>query len=392
MSRIYQNGAEWQTINEIDAVTGTIISTTQTTGNGSLASYLMSGSLATGAQYGFLALISNDTKVFFKADVYIDTLPATGDTLSIRPFDIRNPANNALLARTYIYNDSGTLKTYTQYNNNATVSATASLGVGQDEWFRLEIGMNITPTNGSRTYEVRVNGNTITRDTNLSFTTTLLSGTSTYMINSTGSSQTVAVYWDNLALNNGSGTYNNTWVGEEYIVGLVPAGAGDSNATTGTYANINEIPGTFTDTSSSDRIEIDDSTIEAWFTISSPTTYIETYDRINAIQPRVAARCETINQSVGLTTKTKSMSGGTADTKTQNIQSTTVNDYDGVVSEVDPTTGTRWKTTGTNSLTSGQMGVMNPSNSNDLWVTSMILNVAYTPGSVGNHGMLIMFW
>lgn len=395
MARQYSTGAEWQSTLELNTATANItIDTTKHTGVGSNASYLMSGSLANNGQYGLhTGSLSDVTQsIYFKADMYIDTLPATGKSLSIRPCDVRSASDNALLARTSIYNDSGTLKVVVEWTDmfgDPAYSSVVDLGVGLDEWFRFEVG--VFSFYGRA--EIRVNGVTKIA-VPLSFTGSNMYVTSPYMINSTGSSHTVAVNWDNIALNTGEGSTNNSWIGEETVICLVPAGAGDSNATLGTYASVNEIPPTTTALSPDDHIELDDATTEAWFTVTDPTTVLNSYDQINSAQVYVLGREELAYNPTGTILGIKSQSLGAEDTlDIGRMARTTVQRYVGSVSELDPTTGSRWKVTGDNSIQNAQIGIKS-TNYGDIWFTAVMLNVAYSPGTPtpeSTSSMLMMF-
>lgn len=427
MARIYHTGAEWQVISELSAVTGFAIDTTHHYGSGSAASFGYSGTIADTAQVGFSYPIPaiSATKLFVKQDIFIDSFPDSGEDFSFRPMDFRAVADNSLLVRVIIYNEGGVLKLEAQYNNGATQSATLDLSdsdmfildssildgddvliyggsepVMAGAWFTLEMCFDSTPADGHETFEVRVNGLTRLYEDDLTYGQKSVKIGSTYLINNTGSSQSAAMYIDNIAINTGDGSYNNSWIGEEYIVPLVPTGAGDSNGTAGDWSQIDEIPAT-TSYASGNFVSLVGNNLLAQFTITDPTTYMSPADKINAVT-LPAYIVGPVSGTPSYRTQIKGSSGGTAQ---QSGAFTTASDgttrpspnnttaWAGLfISEYDPATNTPWKVVGTSSLSNAQIGVAGTSSGNR-GVTAFVAMVAYTPrAQTTGAGMLGLFW
>lgn len=426
MSRIYQSGAEagLRAAETSGAGTGINVSTTQTFGAGTysyvIGSPNVSGQIDTGV--GYSMAFPNTTSInnyYFKSDVYIDNIADQGNDLSFFPFFAQATTDQAVVL---IYNSGGTLYAVVQYNSNNIYwydagyshSSVVPLGVGFDTWFRLEIHFDSSGAAGTHSLEIKVDGVSILNDTGLTFTSTTTSGINAGASNLSGSDdQAMVVYMDNIAVNSSSGSINNSWVGEEYIVRAMPDGAGDSNPTAGTYASINEIPATTTASSSANRIEIDNTSDYGWFTISNPGLN-NTDHQINAVSVPFLVRENSAGTS-SYNTGIKSESAGreyyanglyypdlsyvaiggldAGDTTVRTSPNGTIN-YEGLlISQTDPTTNTRWKATGTNSIDNAQIGIRKVSGTPNIWATWAGAMIAYSPATPQtNRGMLIMFW
>lgn len=399
MSRIWQTGAEYQTISELNDVSGNgaiSVSSTYALGGG-YRSYRFYQSDASWVQnFGYSPIPGNPTNVYYKADMYLDALTATTDTSSARTFvyPIRFYGSN-YIASVGFYNSAGTIHCFVQYGTSSTLTHDVELtGVGLDEWIRVEAHFDSTPSDGAEIFQVKVNDELIVDDDDL----TLSGKTVNYMFihetnNNTGT-RTADMYLDNISFNTASGTINNSWIGEEYIVPLFGTGAGDSNPNVGTVSNIfgippnsafNNIAGNYVSNSSNDM----------FINITDPTTYMGVNDRINAVMVHNMIKnnlANTYNLAI------KSASGGTIQysaTESSHTSNVARINPDGItengmifISERDPTTDSRWKVTGTNSLTNAQIGQIRGGSTSSLFATA-----AYSPYSAPtSSGMLIMFW
>lgn len=369
------------------------------------------------------SFVANKPTLYYKSDVYIDALADQGTGLVFVPLRLYSGvAGINYPANLMIYNSGGTLRAVVQYNSGtdnydagAAHSADVPLGVGFDEWFRLEVLFDSSPDDGSEVYEVRVNGSTIISDTDLTYTRKSAETQVTMSIlnNSGVNDQPALVYIDNLSFNDSSGLHNNTWIGEEYIVAVMPDGAGDSNPTAGTYASINEIPATTTATSSSNRIEISNTSDYAWFTLSSPG--LNNVDHhINAVIVSTLVREDSAGNSsynVGIKSQPSGREyyanglyypdlayvyiGGFDAGDTTVLFSPNGYTENGtlLISETDPTSGSAWKPTGTTSLDNAQIGMRKVTGTPNIWSTWMGAMVAYSPKEAGpdTSGMLAMF-
>ena len=426
--RIYQSGAEGGAYGYEATGGGSVgVSSDVKTGGGNY-SYMI-GSLYFGkigkidsgvAKTLTLPNTANLSKYYYKSDMYIDSLSAVGNGLSVFAFNSGGATDQVTVL---IYNDGGTLKMVNQYNTNnywydsgTAHSSVVDLGVAFDTWFRLEVHVDASTTAGSHVCQVKINGVTVINDTNITFTSTTTSNMSFGATNLTGTDDLdVIAYVDNISVNDATGLFNNSWVGEEYIVALRPSDFGDDLGGTSSIAGVSEIPVTTTanGVGSSSNIILNTNTAVS-MTLTDPVTGVGTYTNggglggtmpsdaaVKAVSVPVYIR-ESAAGTSSYRTYLRSGTGGTRyNTATVDAGNTTVrtspNDTTNfgnlLISETDPTTGGVWKVTGTNSLTNMQIGVERVSGATDLWIPAMNAMVAYGPYTAPeNHGMLIMFW
>lgn len=415
--RIFQTGAEMQVVDELNDISaGGFINPSTTHSLESAASYRMQYNESGFVQnFGYVPISGSQTNVYYKADVYVDALTPTTNTSTARTFfyPIRFYSSN-YVASVGLYNSAGTLHCFVQYGTSSTLTHDVTLtGVGLDEWLRVEAHFDSTPADGSEIFEVKINGETIISDTNLTLSGKTMAYAFYHITNNTSGTTTADVYMDNISINNASGDVNNSWVGEEYIVCALPSAAGDSNPTSGTYASINEMPATKTATNSTNYIAIDNTSDHAWFKVATPDINNVEHE-INAVSVPAFVREDSAGTSwynVGI----KSMSSGREyyanglyypdlsymmiggfDAGNQIVRYSPSGTTAGVVipiSNTDPTTNAKWKVTGTNSLANAQIGARKTDSGPNIWITWMGAMVAYSPKPPTTaRGMLIMFW
>lgn len=104
--------------------------------------------------------------------------------------------------------------------SNPVGSASAALSLNQ--WYRIELGLDASSAPGS--VEARIDGATFASGANSAQApwARVLFGPVV--------SATCDIYWDDAALNDNSGTLQNSWPGDGKILHLVPAATGDANA------------------------------------------------------------------------------------------------------------------------------------------------------------------
>ncbi len=410
MSRLWHGGGEFHAKEMLPTTTnsGPSISTAQHTGVGSARSFGFGQNIAN-AGYIYATIPGTVSQspssgadiIYYKSDIYIDSLP-NNVAYKFQPLAF-NIVGTLYVLAIDIYKSGGTL--YLKLSKSTgDITTPVALGVSEDAWFRLEASLNITALNSNpgRNATVKVNGTEIINE-DLPGLSSGASDMGVRMMNNTGSDDTTAlVYMDNIVVNNQYGSYNNSWIGEEVVVYLPPAGAGDSNATAGTYASINEKPsggGVGSDPAFS--IILSDATTEAWYTVTDPTTIFNYYDSVKALHIPLIMREATSSvteyqlgiksESSGTTVTTASFDAGNT---TNRINPNGITELGNILlSETDPTTSLPWKVTGVNSIINSQIGVLNKS-ANDIWVGSMGMMLGYVPGTPppATDGMLIMFW
>lgn len=428
MARIYQSGAEGGAVGyEATTGSGISVSTTQKIGGGNysyiIGSANVSGQIDTGVGYNLtFPNTAGQSNYYYKSDIYIDNIAAVGNGLVFMAF---NSGGTPDQTQIFIYNDSGTLKMVAQYNTDnywydgtASHSSVVNLGVAMDTWFRFEVHVDTSGGAGAHILQVKVNGTTLINETALTFTASTSSNMSCGASNLTGTDDlAMVVYVDNVSVNTSTGTYNNSWIGEEYIVVMRPSNWGDDIGGSASIDGVSELPVTTTanGTGSGSNFILNTATSVS-MVLTDPITGVGTYTNasfsglggtmpsdavVNAVTVPTYIKEATAGTS-NYRTYLRSGTGGTrrnttsvdaGDTTVRTSPSSTTNFANLLLAETDPTTNTRWKVTGTNSLTNMQIGVERVSGSTNLWIPAMNAMVAYSPYTApDNHGMLIMFW
>jgi hypothetical protein len=223
MARLWTTGAELNSVVsliEVDTVYGASV-TSGVKHSGSFAWQVISLSPTTAEGFDH-QFSTGETKVFARWYVYIDTLKA-GTTCYM---DLYSGGTNVISVS--IENVSGTLTATPYYNNFGAALSTFTLSSGA--WHYIEVEYDTSPADGSEVFKVRLDGVEQSASSSLTFTNKTVTVQSTGCYNSTGSSDgDTLVYFDDLAVNNGSGSYQNSYPGEGHVVHLLTNGAGDSN-------------------------------------------------------------------------------------------------------------------------------------------------------------------
>jgi len=176
-------------------------------------------------------------ELYFKFHVYFSTPNGTNQFLNIYEdttvrMDIRNVSN------------------YLQFYVNGSLEFTHWNFIISYRWILVEVHIKLHSTDGE--FEVKVNGEPVY--SHIGF------NTGTGNINRFGFWEQLnyrKYYIDNIAINDTTGSYNNSWCGDGEIIALVPDGDGDVTqlvpSTGSNYACVDEIPPNTTDyTSGSD--------------------------------------------------------------------------------------------------------------------------------------------
>lgn len=177
---------------------------------------------------------------FFRFHMYIDQLPA--HSASIAAIGWTN--------QTLILNPDGTLSLLDR--DGTTILGTYATPLATGQWYRIEWKLDSrTPLPSDA--EVRVNGQTVIQTANSQALThgqvaLGLCFTNISSICNGGTVTTGSIYFDDIALNDGSGTAQNSWPGAGYIVHLQPdgesssgSGPGNDCSTSGDWSSVDEI-------------------------------------------------------------------------------------------------------------------------------------------------------
>jgi hypothetical protein len=138
-------------------------------------------------------------------------------------------------------------------------------------WYRIELKSDGTTSAGNITAEALVDG--------VSFASGTYASTDTsdnFRVGFLSGSPTGTMYVDDIAVNDTSGSFQNSWPGEGKIIVLKPNAAGDTSAWTGDYTDIDEITPDDSTTfiSSNTATQVEDVNLESSGLTSETITFV----------------------------------------------------------------------------------------------------------------------
>lgn len=204
-------------------------------------------------------------------------------------------------------------------------------------------------------------------------------------------STTADLYFDDVAVNDTTGSNSTSLPGEGRITHIRPDGsAGDTNPPTGSCADVDET--TPDDATTFADLDTTGEAIECSMGSSSGAG-IDSYDTVKFVQVGVRIR-EEASAATGYGSRIKSASGGTT-SENANVDAgsttwlTNPNSTTGfrayLLSYTDPTTGAAWTPTGTNSLDNMQVGA-DTSTNNDIDISTLWALVEFVDGTAPAGG------
>lgn len=349
MARLWSNGFELQSTTsgmEWDTTTGSPSISTTNVHSGGAASLRCNPTAATAFIYHAFR-VDAQTKTFIRFYLRVDTRPAS-DTVILKLED-STPASVMSLR----LSSAGTLKVWADPSNVQVGSSSSALAIGQ--WYRIEFAYDDADANNL--VSARIDG--------VDFVT-----------NATGddiagwgriglgivSSATADIYIDDVAINDTSGSDQNSYPGAGSIIHLHPNAAGDNSGGT--------VTGAATRQAALDEITPNDSTDYVTLTSTGDIIDVGVEDLTNAASVtlvQVGHRASMASAAAGsVALRIKSASGGTVTSSSQVVRNTTAwSTHDDTVNlhqykltaYTDPTTGTAWTVTGTNSIANMQIGL-----------------------------------
>lgn len=271
-------GMEWSTVTNLTIQTGTVRSGSYA---GQITS-LVSGT-ARGAYYQYSTTAST-ADTYYRTYIRFGTLPSAENTI-VR---VNNTAalTGTLVSRITVDN-TGTVRLY----DGATLAGTAATTLASGQWYCLELHHDLSLASGARIIQARLDQATAFGTT----TSTATAGGLVYVVggNLNSEAQTAGNwYFDDIAINNATGTVQNSWPGPGGIIHLRPAAnaettqwssagvGGTGTAPTGNYTRVNEV--TPNDNTSYNQ----DNTITNvdLFTIDAVPAAVGATDTINLVQ------------------------------------------------------------------------------------------------------------
>lgn len=213
MARLFSTGFELNSTTtnvEFDSISGFAIQT------GTVRSGVYAGqtnvAASTSVLRQVLATSNQAVSAWMRAYIYIAALPDAN--VQIMRFETTGNASVGAIR----LNTNGTLNLL-QAAGGAVGSASAALETGV--WYRLEINNDAS---GAGALDARING--------VSFASGANSSAGTWArvaLGGFGTNSTYNFFWDDIAVNNSSGSFQNTWPGAGSIIHLKPSAAGDVN-------------------------------------------------------------------------------------------------------------------------------------------------------------------
>lgn len=339
----------------------------------------------TSSRYDFQAA-SAQGPFYFRTYFRVDTLPST--TVGITRIASATSAMVCDLRMT----TTGTIQVV---DTVGTIGTSAALSTGT--WYRLELMIDLTGAGATDIVTFRIDG--VTSVTSSTRTISVNMG-QWFFGNTTGAASGILCYYDDMAINDNTGSVQNSWPGEGKIIHLRPNAAGDNNTwpkstlsagDANNYQDMDEV----TPDDASTRLRRTTTTVKVDdYNVDDPSS-LNSYDNITLVHVgiRGGSLSGTASTDRDVLLRIKSASAGTM-TKSANstnrlntagtyVTNTSVaNKNYQLTAYTDPTTGSAWTVTGTNSLTNMQIGVENQTSvTTEVIVSTIWALVEYTVGT-----------
>lgn len=342
---------------------------TSPTGGTSLISHVIDAAGNTNAHYARFYL-------------YIDTAPGA----IVQIFQFR--AVSGTVAASIRLNANRTLELWGG-SNNGTQQGSDSSALSLATWYRIEISLADTSANQTAAVEAKIDGTAFASGT--AAVTGASSEVDDFRLGTITGTQSPVLYFDDVAINDNTGSAQTGYPGAGQLVLLTPSSAGDNDPSAGTWDSIDEIP-----PSDADYIELDlPGTIGDFNLNTAASVGIGSSDTVTLVAVGARVRGEDSSSSCSYHARIKSASGGTVqDGTVVTLSSATFQTHDDttaarqykLIAYVDPTTGVAWTPTGTNSIDNMQIGA-NPDDAvPDIWISSLWAYVEVVSLSGGGGG------
>jgi hypothetical protein len=360
MARLFQDGAEFNNTLQYTTAGAPTVSTTHVR-SGTYA-YRINTTANTASIRRDLFASNQAILGYFRTYLYIASLPSADNAV----FDVLTVSNTRSCGLRLL--TTGALALIkadgTQLGSNSPV-----LSVGQ--WYCLELKSDAT---GVGAIDARIDGVSFASGANSS------QGSWGRLRLGTVSNSNTDLYYDDIAANDASGSYQNTWCGEGKIIHLRPNAAGDANqwldtsggaGTTNNYTLVDEASTTGVDwvarsgLNNVDMYNVDDSGLSATDTINTVVIVpyyanVTTVDAVTAVKFRV-----------------EKTSGGTIEESAAYVPNSLTQAYiQALVTYLDPD-GAAWTSTTLDSMQIGQR--ISTGGTFQIKVNTICASVDYTP-------------
>lgn len=395
MARLWSSGFELNSTTasvEFNPVSGTIQSSVVR--SGSYAGRVTTPTSGTFKGFGFQFAAADAAGPYFvRFYIRVDTLP----NALTRIFGFQNDAGT-VQSPTLKMTTGGAIGLFV--NNGSTQVGSNSSALSTGQWYRVEVKYDATPASGSRIAELYIDGSLIASSNTLTSTDIINTDGIFLGANLGGETATVCdLFFDDIALNDSTGSAQTGYPGAGSVVHLQPNAAGDNN----TWQTSAGGAGSSTNYQAVDEVTPDDATtylkriattikIDDYNVTSSSSVGIGSGDTITLVQVgiRGGATSATASTARDVLLRLKSASGGTVVKSASSVNRLNVNGWTTnttvqpktykLTSYTDPTTGSAWTPTGTNSLDNMQIGVENQTSSTtEVRVSTTWALVEYVP-------------
>jgi hypothetical protein len=389
MARLFMSGFEVASFAEWTASGGAVSIQSTTKRSGSNA--MRVNGLSSGVESSCVAQQeTNDaTGDFrFRSFLRVTTLPSAETTILMMGPESRGDSSRHRLWVTM--DASGVLRGYAS-TGGGNVQLTGTTTISTGTWYRVGMRMYNTPAGGSQVGEVQLDGTTFATNSTLTYSggfRGILLGGNIRTESVTGGDW----FFDDVALNDGSGSFQTGWAGDGSIVTLFPSGAGDNNAWTraGTDSGANwsqvddNPPNSTTDYVTSNTLDqIDD------YALTDTPSEIGSSATINVVQvvPAFAGSAGT-DTNAAFVPRVKASASGTVeelseinpgDSQWRVGHRVGVRNWSGLTIYDQPGASTTAWTKAT--LDTAQIGFrLSTVDTNPAWITSLWMTVDYTAG------------
>jgi hypothetical protein len=233
MARLFACGFELNSANiEFNGdINGSLTVQSVTVRTGTYA--LRIGNLVSAAQkrvtHQFVAANSNGpfwVRFYFRRD--------TSPTADNQIFNWRNSSGTRIVF--LVINSSGALELWDEDGQVGSDSAI----LASTTWYRIELKVDASGVGATDIVEAKIDGTVFATSSTRDLSSGVFSAS--FGGNLNGEAQTQSDwYFDDIAINDNSGSYQNTYPGESGIIHTLPDGAGDATDWTGTFADIDEV-------------------------------------------------------------------------------------------------------------------------------------------------------
>lgn len=304
MARLWQSGFELNTLTAAVELTNILITapTIQTSivrsGVYALEVSSLSSSTAQAVYYQYQSA-EGVGDYYFRQYLRVGVLPSAENRIIV----FNDGASLSTVSVYLTIDNSGTLKLY---DEDGQITGTSTLSTGT--WYRVEVHIDTTAAGGSHIIEGKVDGNIFATSStrNIVSTNELFQVSWGGNLNSEGQT-TGQWFFDDLAINNSTGSFQNSYPGAGSIIHLRPNAAGDNSDWSNDYQSVDEVTpdDNTTKTVSATLDNIDDHNIDDSGLTGS--------DTINVVGVGVRFRAASVTDPAQFVLRLKASSSGTVE-------------------------------------------------------------------------------